>query len=94
MRINARMHQPVHRHRHHGREVNIMNTRHVNIPVNARTAAGAIRAIRETMERGGRTVISAAVESIEPVRPFANVAISFPRATDCFIISVEYRKDI
>ena len=64
----------------------------VTIPVNAPTSSAAVRAIRETLAKAGRTVETVKVISIEDARPFSEVAIDFPGSTECFVIRVEYSR--
>lgn len=62
----------------------------VTIEVNARTASEAVRAVRETLARSGRTLTTVSVLGTADVKPFAEVGISFPGSTACFTLRVEY----
>lgn len=63
------------------------------IPVNAPTSSAAVRAVRETLRANGRTLTTVSVVTVEPARPEAQAAITFPGSTECFVLRVEYTKD-
>lgn len=65
----------------------------VTIPVNAPTSSAAVRAIRETLAKAGRTLTTVKVVAVEAARPFADVAIDFPGSTECFVLRAEYVKE-
>lgn len=64
------------------------------IPVNADYSADAVRAIRETLAEAGRTLVGWGLASRGPAVHPSKAAITFPGASECLSIRVEYVKAV